>query len=86
MYERQDASAVKNICENERLPTSHYVHIGRVLGSYECELNEDPTREEISNISNWGLSVYETRYSTKIPLVIICSNAHLKKKLIGIQE
>ena len=80
MYERQDASAVKNICENERLPTSHYVHIGRVLGSYECELNEDPG-EGISNLGNWGLSVQETWYSTKIPLGIIHIKAHVKKNI-----
>ena len=76
---------VINICEKERIPTSHYVHIGRVLGSHECELNEDP-REENSNLGNWGLSVQDTRDSTKIPLGIIRSKAHLKKTLIGIQE
>ena len=64
----------------KRIPTSHYVHIGSVLGSYEWELNEDP-REKIRNLGNWGLSVQETRYSTKFPLGIIRSKAHLKKNI-----
>ena len=79
MKDKTYATTVKHICEKERIPTSHYVHIGRVLGSHECELNEDP-RKEISNIGNWGLSVQETWYSNKVPLGIICSKAHLKKK------
>ena len=78
-------TAVKNICEKERVPISHYVHIGRVLDSHECKLNEDP-REEISNLGNWGLIVQEIHYSTKIPLGIIHSKAHPKNFLIGIQE
>ena len=69
MKDKTYASAVKNICPKKRIPTSHCVHIGRILGSYECELNEDP-REEISNLCNWGLSV---------PLGIVRSKAHLKK-------
>ena len=80
MKDKTYAAAVKNVCKKENIPTAHYVHIGRVLGSFECELNEDP-REEISNLGNWGLNVQETRYSTKIPLGIIRSKAHLKKSI-----
>ena len=80
MQDKSYATAVKRICKKERIPTSHFVHIGRVLGSYECELNKD-LREDISNLGNWGLNVQETRYSTKIPMGIIRSKARLSHKV-----
>ena len=34
------------------LPTCHVVHIGRVLGSCESELDEDAS-DDLRNLGNW---------------------------------
>ena len=74
------ATAVKKICKENKIPSKHWVHIGRVLGSFESEINED-LRDDIRNLGNWGLNVQETRYSTKLPMKIIRSKAHLENNI-----
>ena len=53
------SNAIKKICAEKKIPSRHWVHIGRILGAYESEINEDE-REDIRNIGNWGLSTQET--------------------------
>ena len=73
-------NAIKKICKEKHIPTKHYVHIGRVLGAMECELNEDDCNQ-ISQLGNWSLTTQESRYSTKMPLAIIRSKARMNHNL-----
>lgn len=39
------ATAIKGVCKSLGIPSSHFVHIGRVLGSCEAEINEDSSED-----------------------------------------
>ena len=66
--------AVKDTLNALSLSSSHYVHIGRKLGSHELELLEIPS-DEINKLGNWTTHVRENRYSEKIPMCPIMAKA-----------
>jgi len=68
------ADAIKRHCRELNIPTNHFVHVGRVLGSYMSEVNEDPT-EELRKLGNWDPTTQEKFYSTKLPTKILRSKA-----------
>ena len=71
-------TAIKGACKALGIPSAHFVHIGRVLGSCEAKINEDSS-EDLRFLGNWDPKVQEQRYSTKVPMKIIRSRAGLSK-------
>jgi hypothetical protein len=70
--------AMKKACAELGIPSAHFVHLGRVLGSCEFEMNEDSS-EDLRFLGNWDPKVQEQRYSTKVPMKIIRSKAGMTK-------
>jgi len=71
-------TSIKKACEVLEIPSAHFVHLGRVLGSCESEINEDSS-EDLRFLGTWDPKVQEQRYSTKVPMKIIRSKAGLRK-------
>ncbi|KAG7345280.1 centromere DNA-binding like protein [Nitzschia inconspicua] len=68
------SDAVKKICKQLGIPTQHYVHLGRVLGSVLAEADGDDN-ELIRILGNWDPKIQEKAYSSKLPMKIIRSRA-----------
>jgi Centromere DNA-binding protein complex CBF3 subunit, domain 2 len=68
------AASIKKHCKDLGIPTSHYLHIGRVLGSYTSEVNEDNS-QDIRCLGNWDPTTQEKFYSTRLPMKILRSKA-----------
>jgi Centromere DNA-binding protein complex CBF3 subunit, domain 2 len=64
--------AIKKVLQELRLPSStHFVHLGRKLGSKELKMLETQG-SQIDALGNWNSNnVRETRYSTKLPMEAI---------------
>ena len=58
---------VESVLRYLRIPSCHWVHIGRVVGPKILEFLEEHA-EEIRRLGNWNPSIQETAYSTKIPM------------------
>jgi hypothetical protein len=64
--------------------SNHFVHIGRMLGSFASKINEDDS-EDLRRLGNWDPEIQEARYSiTKLPMKIIRSHAGLQKTNDGL--
>jgi Centromere DNA-binding protein complex CBF3 subunit, domain 2 len=67
--------AIKKVLQELRLPSTHFVHLGRKLGSKELEMLETQG-SQIDALGNWNSNnVRETRYSTKLPMEAIKNKA-----------
>jgi hypothetical protein len=64
------AELIRKICRELELPTTHFLHIGRVVGPTVLEL-EEIRGDDIRQLGNWDLCVQETTYSAKLPLKAI---------------
>ena len=67
-------TAIKEACKKLSIATNHFVHIGRVFGSFEAEIEGD-SNEDLRWLGNWDPKMQEARYSTKLPMKIIRSRA-----------
>jgi hypothetical protein len=72
--------AVKDTLNALSLSSSHFVHIGRKLGSHELELLEIPSDEINKLLGKWTTHVRENRYSKKIPMCPIMAKAGLPQE------
>jgi hypothetical protein len=67
MSDNSYSTAMKSVLEKLKIPSSHWLHIGRVLGPKfleQLELEAD----EIRRLGNWAQTVQELCYSGKIPM------------------
>jgi hypothetical protein len=60
------AKSIKKVCEELMIPSRHWLHLGRQLGSKILEFLEE-LKEEIRCLGNWDPKIQETNYSTKLP-------------------
>ena len=65
---------VQKACTNLQIHSNHFVHIGRVMGSFESELDGDE-HEDLRVLGNWDPKTQEKSYSTKLPMRILKSRA-----------
>ena len=61
---------IREILKELGIASKHYVHIGRVLGPIQLELQE-VSAEEIRVLGNWDPTTQEARYSSKMPMKAI---------------
>ena len=61
------SKAMKAVLEHLKIPSSHWVHLGRVVGPKILEMQEEDA-EEIRRLGNWNPTIQETSYSNKLPL------------------
>jgi hypothetical protein len=59
--------AIKKHCKSLGVLAAHYIHIGRVLGSYISEVNEDNSHD-IRRLGNWDPTTQEKFYSMRLPM------------------
>ena len=68
------AQAVKAACDFHKIASNHCVHLGRVIGHKEGEMNGDDI-EELRQLGNWDPKTQEKAYSNKLPMKVIRSRA-----------
>ena len=74
--------AIKSVLQELKLPSTHFVHIGRKIGPKELEMLE-ATASEIDQLGNWATGVREQRYSGKLPMEAIKLKAGFRKDKRG---
>lgn len=67
-------NTIKAFGEKLGIPTNHYVHIGRVLGSVKAQFKECDS-EDLRNLGNWENCVHTSHYGLKLPLKILRKKA-----------
>ena len=72
------STAIDRTCKALGIATNSRMHIGRKLGSFESEINEDNS-DDLRNLGNWDPKTQEKHYSTKLPMGIIRRKAGLMK-------
>jgi len=60
-------NAIVKILRENLIPSNHFQHLGRILGSTHLQFAEIPD-DEIRQLGNWQVSVRDLCYSTKLPL------------------
>jgi hypothetical protein len=61
------AKFMKKILNEQKIPSNHIVHIGRVLGSADLELLENEKSGTL-DMGNWASDVHKNSYSIKMPI------------------
>lgn len=61
------ATAIKNVANKLGLDPCHFIHFGRDQQPAVLEV-EELSSADIKSLGNWGMDVYDDRYSTKMPL------------------
>jgi hypothetical protein len=61
------STAIRDVLKELRLPSTHFVHLGRKLGSKELEMFQAEA-SQIDMLGNWANNVREQRHSAKLPL------------------
>jgi hypothetical protein len=64
------AKGMKLILKSLGIASSHYVHLGRVMGPVKLEF-EELDQEDIRTLGNWNPSTQEKSYSSKLPMKAI---------------
>jgi hypothetical protein len=70
--------AIKTVLRELRLPSSHYVHLGRKIGPKELEMLQAEA-SQIDQLGNWSTNVRDQRYSAKLPVEAIKLKAGFTK-------
>ena len=61
------SDAIKSVLMSLSIPSTHFVHLGRVVGPKILETKEVDS-EEIRRLGNWDPKIQESCYSTKLPM------------------
>ena len=74
--------AIKQVLRELRLPSTHYVHLGRKLGALDLELLGIPG-QDIDDLGNWNRTIRLQSYSGKIPMNPIMAKARYRGRLLN---
>jgi hypothetical protein len=58
---------MKMILNEQKIPSNHLVHLGRVLGSVDLELLENEKSGTL-DMGNWVADTHKRAYSIKMPI------------------
>ena len=61
------AKTMKAVCRQLGINSSHWIHLGRVTGPVELEMNE-VEKSVIESLGYWNQTIYDQSYSTCLPL------------------
>ena len=64
---RRYYDAIKEILKGKQIPSNHYTHLGRILGSANLQFRENDNKD-IRQLGNWQVTICDLAYSTKLPL------------------
>ena len=61
------ARAMKKVCNQLNIPSQHWIHFGRTVGSIKAEL-EELDGYNINDLGNWSVDTRRDVYSAKLPM------------------